>query len=63
MNKYNNSKIYKIVSNQEPLFYYIGSTVSELNTRLCRHKSDSKIHPNVKKINILIVSIGMYKYY
>ena len=49
MNKYNNSKIYKIVSNQEPLFYYIGSTVSELNTRLCRHKSDSKIHPNVKK--------------
>ena len=49
MNKYNNSKIYKIVSNQEPSFYYIGSTVSDLNTRLRRHKADSKIHPNVKK--------------
>jgi len=49
MSKYNNSKIYKIVSNQEPAYYYIGSTISDLNTRLRRHKADSKIHPNVKK--------------
>lgn len=49
MNKYNNSKIYKIISKQEPKFYYIGSTVSELNIRLNRHKSGAKKHPNTKK--------------
>jgi hypothetical protein len=49
MSKYNKSKIYKIISNQEPFFFYIGSTVSDLNIRLNRHKSDSKIHPNSKK--------------
>jgi len=49
MNKYNNSKIYIIISNQEPLFYYIGSTISDLNIRLRRHKSDSKRCPDVKK--------------
>ena len=49
INKYNNSKIYKIISNQEPSYYYIGSTVSDLNTRLQRHKSNSKIYPNNKK--------------
>ena len=49
MNKYNNSKIYKIVSNTEPLFYYIGSTTTDLNTRLRRHKANSKINTNVKK--------------
>lgn len=49
MNKYNNSKIYKIVSNQEPLYYYIGSTTTDLKTRLRRHKADSKIFINVKK--------------
>jgi hypothetical protein len=56
MNKYNNSKIYKILSNREPKYYYIGSTVSDLNTRLRRHKSDSKVNPNVKK-NIFFNSI------
>ena len=49
MSKYNKSKIYKIISNQEPFFYYIGSTISSLNIRLNRHKADSKIHLNVKK--------------
>lgn len=49
MNKYNNSKIYKIVSNKEPNFYYIGSTVSDLNLRLNRHKADSKRNPDSKK--------------
>jgi len=49
MNKYNNSKIYKIVSNQEPLYYYIGSTTTNLKTTLHRHKADSKIFTNVKK--------------
>ena len=49
MNKYNNSKIYKIVSNQEPLYYYIGSTTTDLNLRLRRHKSYSKFNPNTKK--------------
>ena len=51
MNKYNNSKIYKILSNREPKYYYIGSTVSDLKTRLRRHRSDSKVNPNVKKNN------------
>ena len=49
MNKYNNSKIYKIVSIVEPKYYYIGSTITELNIRLNRHKTDSKIHPDTKK--------------
>ena len=29
MNKYNNSKIYKIVSIEEPKYYYIGSTITD----------------------------------
>ena len=49
MNKYNNSKIYKIVSIEEPKYYYIGSTITDLTVRLNRHKSDSKIHPDTKK--------------
>ena len=49
MNKYNNSKIYKIESNVEPKYYYIGSTITDLNIRLNRHKADSKVHPDTKK--------------
>ena len=48
MNKYNKSKIYKIISNIEPKYYYIGSTITELNVRLNRHKTNSKISPNTK---------------
>ena len=49
MNKYNNSKIYKIVSIEEPKYYYIGSTITDLNVRFNRHKADSKVHPATKK--------------
>ena len=49
MNKYNNSKIYKIVSIEEPKYYYIGSTITDLNVRFNRHKADSKVHPDTKK--------------
>lgn len=48
MNKYSNSKIYKIISNKEPKYYYIGSTITELNVRLNRHKANSKMSPNTK---------------
>ena len=49
MNKYNNSKIYKIVSIEEPKYYYVGSTITDLNVRFNRHKADSKVHPDTKK--------------
>jgi hypothetical protein len=50
MNKYNNSKIYKILSNREPKYYYIGSTISDLNIRLNWHKTNSKKVSKYKKI-------------
>ena len=49
MNKYNNSKIYKIVSIEEPKYYYIGSIITDLDIRFNRHKADSKVHPDTKK--------------
>ena len=54
MNKYSNSKIYKITSNKEPKYYYIGSTITELNVRLNRHKANSKISPNTKTYKYFI---------
>ena len=54
MNKYSNSKIYKITSNIEPKYYYIGSTITELNVRLNRHKANSKISPNTKTYKYFI---------
>ncbi len=54
MNKYNNSKIYKILSNREPKYYYIGSTISDLNIRLNGHKTNSKRSPNTKKYKYFI---------
>lgn len=39
MPNYNNSKIYKIICNTTNCIY-VGSTVSKLNIRLSRHKSD-----------------------
>ena len=54
MNKYSNSKIYKIISNREPKYYYIGSTITELNVRLNRHKANSKISPNTKTYKYFI---------
>lgn len=49
MNKYNNSKIYKITSNVEPCFYYIGSTTSDLNVRLRKHKYGATQNATSKK--------------
>ena len=56
MNKYNKSKIYKIISNIEPKYYYIGSTITELNVRLNRHKTNSKISPNTKIYKYLLIT-------
>ena len=48
MNKYNNSKIYKIISNIEP-YFYIGSTILDIRRRLTFHKNNSYKYPNNKK--------------
>ena len=49
MNKYNNSKIYKITSKIEPFYYYIGSTTLKLKRRLTHHKSNANKYPDNKK--------------
>ena len=49
--KYYNSKIYKIVDNNENQFYYIGSTYTTLAKRLYKHKQHAKEHPNQKNIH------------
>jgi hypothetical protein len=60
MNKYNNSKIYKILSNREPKYYYIGSTISDLNIRLNGHKKQTQKGLQIQKnINILLILNGM----
>ena len=49
MNKYNNSKIYKIISKIEPFYYYIGSTTLNIKRRLTHHKSNANKYPDNKK--------------
>jgi hypothetical protein len=51
MNKYNNSKIYKLVCNNTGLIYY-GSTIQPLHQRKCGHKKDYKKFLN-KKCNYI----------
>lgn len=46
-NRYNNSKIYKMVD-QVNGYFYIGSTCNPLSKRLYRHKCDAKKHPEQK---------------
>ena len=46
-NRYENSKIYKLID-PDSGFYYIGSTCGTLTQRLCRHKCDSKRQPEIK---------------
>jgi hypothetical protein len=53
-NKYHSSKIYKLVCNDG--YYYIGSTIQELNNRLNNHKKLSKT--GVNKVYNYINSIG-----
>jgi excinuclease UvrABC nuclease subunit len=49
MNKYANSKIYKIINNTTPDIY-VGSTTTSLSTRFCNHKKNSR---NTHKNSIL----------
>ena len=53
-NRYQNSKIYKLVCNDS--YYYISSTTQELNNRLNNHKSASK--SGINKVYTYINSIG-----
>ena len=46
MNKYNNSKIYKITSKIKP-YYYIGLTLN-LKKRLTYHKKNANKNPDNK---------------
>lgn len=55
INKYNNGKIYFLYCNDN--YYYIGSTINELNKRLNYHKKCSKQFPN-RKLYSHINSIG-----
>lgn len=43
MNKYQNAKIYKIVSNVSPVLYY-GSTCEKLSSRLAKHRASYKAY-------------------
>ena len=45
-NRYENSKIYKLID-PDTGFYYIGSTCGPLTQRLSKHKTDSKIQPEI----------------
>jgi hypothetical protein len=47
MSKYQNGKIYQISNNIDKLIY-VGSTITSLNIRFSKHKSASKLHPNIK---------------
>ena len=57
-NRYNNSKVYKLVNSVDDTFY-IGSTTSTLSKRLSWHKSSAKneISKN-RKVNINLNKIG-----
>ena len=44
-NRYNNTKIYKII-HPETGYFYIGTTCDRLSKRLCYHKSKAKEYPN-----------------
>ena len=46
-NRYENSKIYKLID-PDSEFYYIGSTCGPLTQRLSKHKTYSKIQPEIK---------------
>ena len=46
-NRYENSKIYKLID-PDSGYYYYGSTCGPLTQRLCRHKCDSKRQPERK---------------
>jgi len=42
LNEYNNSKIYKIISSKSEKVY-IGSTITTINSRMSKHKSEYKL--------------------
>ena len=54
-NKYNRSKVYKLIE-YNCGFFYIGSTCNKLSQRLAQHKCDAKRYPEIplyKKFNDL----------
>jgi len=61
MNKYNNSKIYKLVCNNTGLNYY-GSTIQTLPKRLYEHKrsNDSKAYEIIKNGNFEIILVEIF---
>ena len=46
-NRYENSKIYKLID-PDSGYYYIGSSCGPLTQRLCKHKSYASIKPEIK---------------
>ena len=61
MNKYNNSKIYKIVCNNTGLIYY-GSTVQKLQQRLNEHKRCYKLrNENSNQTSFKIIEGGNFE--
>ena len=59
MNKYENGKIYKIVSKQTP-YIYIGSTHQPITNRLSGHKSQYKLWKNGKCAYLTSFKIVQY---
>lgn len=52
-NKYQNSKIYKIVSPSHPELVYYGSTTEKLCRRMTKHRSDFKRGESIRSNEIL----------
>ena len=48
MDRYSNSKIYKLVDNEG--YFYIGSTCCPLYKRLSKHKTDAKKNKSTSKV-------------
>ena len=47
MNPYERGKIYTIRCRNDDNLIYVGSTIEKLCKRMCKHRYDSKIHPEI----------------
>ena len=52
-NRYENSKVYKLID-PDSGYYYIGSTCGPLTLWLCRHEIAAKIHSEIKVYKVYI---------
>jgi hypothetical protein len=53
INKYQNGKIYQIISYSHPDLIYYGSTIQSLSMRVASHRRDTKNGKNVSSKSII----------